>query len=148
VPPPTDAADAGPILTYPPLSGVPRPDSPAERALERALARHEWARGRRWNHTFEWHVLGRPYRLDLFWPTEGLVVELDGRDHRGSLKFADDRRRDAQLQVLGHDVLRFTNEQVLSEITIVLLRIEQLLRQRRAAPRDEAICRPPTPSRA
>jgi len=126
------SAGPGPLFTYPPLSGLPRPDSHAEQALERALARHDWAQGRRWNHTYEWHLLAKPYRLDLFWGVEGLVVEVDGPEHRGPLKFADDRRRDVQLQLLGYDVLRFTNEQVLSDIDATVLKIKQLLTQRRA----------------
>jgi very-short-patch-repair endonuclease len=123
---------AAPTFSYPPLSGLPRTDSPAELALERALAPHEWAFGRRWNHTYEWHILGRPYRLDLFWAAESLVVEVDGPDHRGRLKFADDRRRDVQLQLLGHDVLRFTNDQVLSDVHATVRKIQQSLSQRRA----------------
>jgi very-short-patch-repair endonuclease len=122
----------GPVFRYPPMSGLPRADSPAEQALERALAPHEWARGRQWNHTDEWHVLGKPYRLDLFWAAEGLVVEVDGPDHRGRLKFADDRRRDVHLQLLGHDVLRFTNEQVLSDVYATIRKIQQALSRRRA----------------
>lgn len=121
------------IITYPPVSGLPRADSPAELALERVLATHEWARDRRWNTVVECHVLAKPYRLDLFWPDEGLNVEVDGPDHRGRLKFAEDRRRDVQLQLLGHDVLRFTNEDVLSDVHAVVRRIERLLSARRAA---------------
>lgn len=128
-----DVPDRARVLSYPPLSGLPRGDSAAEQALERALAPHEWARGRRWNHPFEWHVLGRPYRLDLFWAAEGLAVEVDGPEHRGRIQFADDRRRDVQLQLLGHDVLRFTNEQVLSDVHAVALRIRQLLVSKREA---------------
>jgi len=121
----------GPVFTYPPLSGVPRGDSPAEQALERTLARYAWAQGRHWNHTYEWHLLDKPYRLDLFWPAERLVVEVDGPDHRAPLKFAEDRRRDVQLHLLGHVVLRFTNEQVLSDVHAVVRKIEQLLSRRR-----------------
>jgi very-short-patch-repair endonuclease len=124
-------------LIVPPLAGVPRPDSDAEQALERGLARHEWAIGRVWNRTYEWHLLGKAYRLDLFWPDEGLVVEVDGPEHRGRLAFAEDRRRDVKLQLLGHDVLRFTNDQVLSDVESVLANIDQLLRQRRIRLRTE-----------
>jgi very-short-patch-repair endonuclease len=126
------ATGTEPVFAYPPLSGLPRPDSLAEQALEHALARHDWAQGRRWNHTYEWHLLAQPYRLDLFWATEGLVIEVDGPEHRRPLKFADDRRRDVQLQLLGHDVLRFTNEQVLSDVDATVLKIKQLLTRRRA----------------
>ncbi|WP_405099537.1 DUF559 domain-containing protein [Micromonospora sp. NBC_01412] len=120
-------------LAYPPLAGTPRPDSAAEQALERALAPHDWARDRRWNHTYEWHPLGRPYRLDLLWTVEGLAVEVDGPEHRGAMMFADDRRRDVQLQLLGLDVLRFTNEQVLTDVQAVVRSIRELLARRRAA---------------
>ncbi|WP_406069137.1 endonuclease domain-containing protein [Micromonospora sp. NBC_01638] len=135
-----DAADriidpvAGPestVLAWPPIAGVPRGDSAAEQALERALAPHDWARGRRWNQTYEWHVLGATYRLDLFWPAEGLAVEVDGPEHRGRIAFANDRRRDVQLQLLGLDVLRFTNEQVLSDASAAVDGIRRLLARRR-----------------
>lgn len=131
----SDAAGQAKIpsfVAYPPLSGVPRWDSPAELALEKALARYEWSAGRHWNYTYLHHILAKPYRLDVFWPDEGLVVEVDGKDHRNRLKYADDRRRDVRLQLLGFDVLRFTNEQVLSDITIVLHEIRQILSQRRS----------------
>jgi very-short-patch-repair endonuclease len=128
----TAPRDPRPVFSYPPVSGVPRADSAAEQALERALARHEWAKGRRWNHTYDWHLLGKPYRLDLFWASERLVVEVDGPDHRGRLKYADDRIRDTRLQVHGHHVLRFTNEQVLADVEGVVAQIRQLLCRRRA----------------
>ena len=124
----------GPVLTYPPLSGVPRADSPAEQALERALASHEWACGRRWNWVLDWHPLGKAYRLDLYWPDDGLVVEVDGDDHRERWKFADDRHRDAQLQLGGHDVLRFTNDQVLTDPSAAAQTIRDLLGLRRNKP--------------
>jgi very-short-patch-repair endonuclease len=126
--------EPAPTITYPPLSGLPCRDSPAEQALERALAPYEWAQGREWNRSFEWHALAKPYRLDLFWAADSLVVEVDGPDHRGRLKFADDRHRDVQLQLLGHDVLRFTNEQVLSDVQAVVMRIETHLGRLRANP--------------
>ncbi|HEY3262891.1 MAG TPA: DUF559 domain-containing protein, partial [Pseudonocardiaceae bacterium] len=122
-----------PSLRYPPISGSPRIDSPAEQALERAIAPYEWAQGRRWNYVYEWHILGRPYRLDLFWAAEGVVVEVDGPEHRGRLKFADDHQRDVRLQMLGHHVLRFTNEDVLSDAYSAVLKIRHLLDRRRAS---------------
>ncbi|MEU7799127.1 DUF559 domain-containing protein [Micromonospora arborensis] len=130
---PETAAEPGSnVLAWPPIAGVPRGDSAAEQALERALAPHDWARGRRWNQTYEWHVLGAAYRLDLFWPVEGLAVEVDGPEHRGRIAFANDRRRDVQLQLLGLDVLRFTNEQVLTDAPAVVDGIRRLLARRRA----------------
>jgi len=130
--PPAGAVRAA-TFWYPPVSGAPSPASAAELALERALAPHEWARGRCWNYRYEWHPLAQPYRLDIFWPTECLVVEVDGDDHRERLKFADDRRRDVQLHQLGQVVARFTNEDVLRDVQGVLRKIESLLIRRRTA---------------
>jgi very-short-patch-repair endonuclease len=134
-PPPSAARATPPVVAvvYPPVSGAPRQDSAAEQALERALAPHEWAQGRCWNHTYEWRILARPYRLDLFWPEDGVVIEVDGSEHRGRFQYADDRARDVNLQLCGYDVLRFTNEQVLWDVQAVATKIEQLLRRRRAA---------------
>ncbi|MEU4532721.1 DUF559 domain-containing protein [Micromonospora ureilytica] len=129
---PAAAEPESTVLAWPPIAGVPRGDSAAEQALERALAPHDWARGRRWNQTYEWHALGAAYRLDLFWPMEGLAVEVDGPEHRGRIAFANDRRRDVQLQLLGLDVLRFTNEQVLTDAPAVVDGIRRLLARRRA----------------
>ncbi|MFC0003764.1 endonuclease domain-containing protein [Micromonospora siamensis] len=126
-------APTGALVSCPPLSGLPRADSPAEQTLERALSRHGWAYGRRWNHTWQGHPLGPAYRLDLCWLAEGLAVEVDGPEHRGRVRFADDRRRDVHLQLLGYDVLRFTNDQVLTDVPAVLGSIRDLLATRRAA---------------
>ena len=126
--------EIGPALTYPPLSGLPRADSAAETALERALSACDWAGGRVWNQVFTWHTLAMPYRLDLFWEAAGLVVEVDGDEHRDRAQFAADRLRDVELQLLGHDVLRFTNDQVLADVGTVVDRIHRALRQRRRPP--------------
>jgi very-short-patch-repair endonuclease len=124
---PPGAARTAHSFAIPPLSGVPRADSVAESMLERALAPHAWANGRRWNHTYEWHLLGQLYRLDLYWKAERLVVEIDGPEHRGPLKYAADRRRDNQLQQLGHRVLRFPNDDVISDVQAVVLKIRNIL---------------------
>ena len=128
------SAPARPVLTYPPLAGAPRADSTAEQRLERALTPYEWARGRQWNCRYECDPLGQPYRLDLFWPDAGLVVEVDGPEHRQRLKFADDRHRDVQLSLRGLLVVRFTNEEVLADVHAVLRAIERLLCLRRSLP--------------
>ncbi|GAA3192054.1 hypothetical protein GCM10010532_008490 [Dactylosporangium siamense] len=129
--PPT-GTEPVPVFTFPPLSGQPRHDSAAESTLERALAPHEWARDRRWNHTYDGPLLGLTYRLDLCWPADGVVVEVDGPEHRQPLRFADDRQRDVHLQLHGHDVLRFTNDQVLADPGAVVEKLRQLLHQRRS----------------
>lgn len=126
-----DAPAGGPApatLSYPPVEGRPRADSAAETALEAALVQAAWAAGRVWNRRYP----ARPhYIIDLVWPDERCVVEVDGDDHRGRHKFAHDRRRDVLLQLDGFAVLRFTNHQVLTELGQVLAHLEQYLRSRR-----------------
>ena len=55
------------------------------------------------------HPLG-PYVLDFFCEAQGLVVELDGRQHAD--RVAEDAARTAWLETQGLRVLRFWNYQV------------------------------------
>lgn len=123
-----------PAVMFPALSGRPHPGSTVEVNFETTLAHCQWAHGRAWNHVYQPHPLTPPIRVDLMWPTERVVVELDGPDHRGMLKYADDRRRDNALTVGGYAVLRFTNDEVTDDLSRVLAMIEGLLVARR---RDE-----------
>ncbi|GAA4044560.1 endonuclease domain-containing protein [Nonomuraea soli] len=120
-----------PASCYPPVAGRPHPGSPAELRLEQALARHPWAAGREWNRTYQHTPLHPPIHPDLMWRADRCVVEADGPDHRGPDKFARDRRRDVDLQLDGFAVLRFTNQDVLTDVASVVARIERFLRTRR-----------------
>lgn len=122
-----------PALTFPPLAGRPHPSSTAEVKLESHLARLQWAGSRRWNQTVPTGDLAPYVRADLVWPEAALVVEIDGADHRTAAKYADDRRRDVALQLAGYTVVRFTNEQVLSDTPRVADIIEKLRIDRLAA---------------
>ncbi|CAN5439086.1 hypothetical protein BH11ACT6_BH11ACT6_10460 [soil metagenome] len=128
---PTDDA---PVLEFPVLTGRPHPGSTVEMSVEAALAGRGWARGRAWNQLYCPHPLALPLRVDLMWPTERVVVELDGPDHRGALKYADDRRRDNALTLGGYAVLRLSNDEVTADLPRALAMIEELLATRR---RDE-----------
>jgi very-short-patch-repair endonuclease len=118
-------------VSYPAVAGRPHPASPSERALEAALNSRGWAAGRGWNQTLRLHPLVSPVRVDLLWQAERCVVEVDGPDHRGELKFAEDRSRDVRLQSAGYAVLRFTDSQVLTDTQGVVRQIELFLRDRR-----------------
>ena len=123
--------EPAPPIEYPALAGLPHPASAAEQALERRLVRCAWAVGRTWNQQYAGGSLVPPIRVDLMWPAERCVVEIDGPDHRGSLKYAADRRRDNGLTLDGFAVLRFTNEEIDDDPTRVLAVIEGLLSQKR-----------------
>ena len=120
-----------PSVEFPVLAGRPHPGSSVELGFESALAGCGWSRGRAWNQIFQPHSLAPPIRVDLMWPTERVVVELDGPDHRGALKYADDRRRDNSLTLGGFAVLRFANDEVADDVSRVLAMIEELLVARR-----------------
>jgi very-short-patch-repair endonuclease len=63
-----------------------------------------------------------PYTADFLWRDARLIVETDGwAAHRGHQAFLDDRARDAYLRVRGFEVLRFSDEQVEEERTLVTL---------------------------
>jgi very-short-patch-repair endonuclease len=116
---------------YPAVAGRPHPRSAAERELEASLARCAWAAGRTWNQVHQPHRLDVPIRVDLMWPDARCVVEIDGPDHRGALKYADDRRRDNSLVLAGYAVLRFTNDDIHRDTATVLATIRRLLTDRR-----------------
>ncbi|GAA0820822.1 endonuclease domain-containing protein [Streptosporangium amethystogenes subsp. fukuiense] len=112
-------------------AGLPHPFSPVESALERALSSHGWAAGRAWNQTYQPHPLVNPIRVDLCWPDERCVVELDGPEHRRPGRLADDLARDARLGRDGYAVLRFTNERVMADMPAVLRELKQFLQTHR-----------------
>lgn len=54
-----------------------------------------------------------PYETDFLWPERRLIVETDGYAVHGTKRaFESDRARDAQLMLLGYDMIRFTHRQI------------------------------------
>ena len=133
----TSAAPATPVAPYlTPLRGRPNAFSRAEQRLEAHLARFPWATGRAWNETWSSGVLSNPIRVDIIWPREKCVVELDGPDHLDTDKYAADRARDRALQRAGFLVLRYTNDEVLGDVARVLDELERFLEDRRSIVRE------------
>jgi very-short-patch-repair endonuclease len=130
-------------LTNAPI-GKPHPASNVEKALEAALATERWAVGRRWNQSYQSDPLSSPVRLDLLWPDERCVVELDGPEHCHPVHFEADRQRDVQLQLDGYAVLRFTNARVIHDVGAVVHQIGTYIRGRR---RDLMEGRKPWPAK-
>lgn len=103
------------------------PWSPLERAAHVAL-RAANIRGWRANH---WIALpgGRKVCVDLAWPRQRIVVELDGwRYHGGRVSFVADRQRDVDLTLDGWTVLRYTEE----SLSDLVPTVRQALRMRAA----------------
>jgi very-short-patch-repair endonuclease len=129
--PPAEHEPELPVLTIPPVSGSPNGGSATEKELEAALAQYPWADGRVWHQRYQPTPLDLLRYLDVLWPTEKVVVEVDGSEHRGRLKWADDCLRDNLLHLAGYVVLRFPNDRVASDLAAVLNDIRTKLHQRR-----------------
>ncbi|MFY1624401.1 endonuclease domain-containing protein [Micromonospora sp. WMMD735] len=117
--------------TAPTVRGRPHPRSSTEAALEAALAAESWAAGRVWNHYHLSHPLAPPVCLDLLWPAERCVVEVDGPEHCRPDRFEADRQRDVRLQMDGYAVLRFTNARINHDVGAVVHQIGTVIRARR-----------------
>ncbi len=70
------------------------------------------------------HPVGQ-FILDFYCPAQKLVVEVDGVIHEQQQDY--DLARTVQLEAFGYRVLRFTNEEVLSDLPSVLERIGQFV---------------------
>ncbi len=72
------------------------------------------------------------WEVDTYWPDAGLVVEVDGFDfHSGRAAFERDRRKQAELQDHGLEVMRFTWLQIIEQPLWVAARIAARLAARR-----------------
>jgi very-short-patch-repair endonuclease len=78
--------------------------------------------------TPEVNVCIGPYEVDFLWREARLVVEVDGYAYHSSRRaFERDRRRDADLQTAGYDVMRITWRQITDEPIAVVARLAQRL---------------------
>ena len=77
--------------------------------------------------------IGR-WEVDFFWEAQRLVVEIDGYAvHSGRTAFERDRRKQAELQDLGLEVLRFTWWQITEQQLWVIARLASRLGARAPA---------------
>jgi very-short-patch-repair endonuclease len=74
------------------------------------------------------NVVVHGYEVDLFWPDQRLVVEIDGYAFHSSRRaFERDRARDAALQAAGYRVVRFTWRQIVHDSLAVVAQLARLL---------------------
>jgi very-short-patch-repair endonuclease len=71
------------------------------------------------------HPVG-PFILDFYCPARKLVVELDGSAHEEQADY--DEARTQQLEDYGYRVIRFRNDEVLTDLPSVLEQILQAAR--------------------
>jgi very-short-patch-repair endonuclease len=69
------------------------------------------------------HPLGR-FIVDFYCPSLKLVIEIDGNVHDSQKVY--DQARTEQLQAFSYYVLRFSNDQVMNDLSTVLNQIAQI----------------------
>lgn len=65
------------------------------------------------------------YVVDFTCPSAKLIVEVDGRSHDGH--FDADMRRQADLESEGYTILRFSNDEVIDDVSAVVKKISAWL---------------------
>ena len=84
------------------------------------------------------------YEVDLLWPAERLIVEVDGFAFHGSREaFERDRERDAELSALGFRVARVTWRQLVDTPEALVARLARSLSAGPAPARPLAAAGPP-----
>ena len=86
----------------------------------------------------ETQALVAGHRVDFLWRQERVVVETDGWEyHSRRREFRDDRRRDAELTLLGYAPLRFTYDDVHQDAEKTASSVMALLAQRNPRLRNQ-----------
>ena len=73
------------------------------------------------------HPVGQ-FIVDFYCPGQGLVIEIDGGVHLLEEKVEKDANRTAELDRLGLKVIRFTNDEVQTDIINVITKIKEALK--------------------
>jgi very-short-patch-repair endonuclease len=119
--------EIGPRILVEPTIGLPHPASRAEQRLYDFLVQDpSLAKLFRFNQRV-FAFQDQPFRVDLLCQEHRIVVEVDGNDHRSFRKYREDRDRDYRLLAAGYWTLRLTNEDVFSDIALVLAKLHNLI---------------------
>lgn len=88
-----------------------------------------WAhlRGKQLGKTFLRQYIVGDYIVDFICRDTNLIIEVDGAYHSEPRQEANDALRTLQLTEYGYKVIRFTNEEVLYQIDLVLNAIQSTL---------------------
>ena len=74
------------------------------------------------------HGIGQ-YIVDFYCASARLIIEIDGSVHDSIARVEYDDIRDAYLESFGHRILRFTNQQVLNDLSTVLFQIRAAIQK-------------------
>jgi very-short-patch-repair endonuclease len=108
--------------------GKPHHASGAEQKLARALAAQpDLAKLFEFNGRLR-TIRGDALTVDLLWREGKLIVEVDGWSTHGRREaFYADRHRDYELMLLDHRVLRITDDEITTDIAIVIEKIRDVV---------------------
>ena len=95
--------------------------TPAEKILWQEL------RGNKLGVHFRRQQIIAGFIVDFYCHKAGLVIELDGNVHEENEQKESDARRDKALIELGMRIIRFSNEEVLMDLSQVVGRIRELI---------------------
>jgi putative AbiEi antitoxin of type IV toxin-antitoxin system/uncharacterized protein DUF559 len=76
------------------------------------------------------HTPDRLVEVDVLWPDQKVIVELDGSVHRTRRGFEEDRKRDAALAGEGYVVVRLTWRRITRDPSAVLAELRRILASR------------------
>ncbi len=79
------------------------------------------------------HGIGR-YIADFYCSEHKLVIELDGDSHNSLEAQTYDKERNMFMRQVGLNVLRFTNQEVFTNIEGILEQIKEQMKSNRATP--------------
>jgi len=83
-----------------------------------------WLKGKALGVGFKRQCVILDFIADFYCPEKELVIEIDGGYHNNTKQIRWDEARSQQLEEKGYRILRFTNEQVLSDIENVIITIK------------------------
>lgn len=75
-----------------------------------------------------WNGFPSNYKVDIGNPELKIAIEIDGKGHNGKEAYLRDRKKEMKLQELGWIVLRFTNQEVMTNLSTVLLEIKKKIK--------------------
>lgn len=114
-----------------PLIGRPHPDSAGEQLLWDKLQSDPELAGLFLCNQWATTLCNTTYLVDFVWVIGKLVVEVDGYYwHSSHFSFAYDRRRDYELQLSGHLVMRLPHDEVIADVENAVEKIRRMVHLR------------------
>ncbi|MBD3617737.1 MAG: endonuclease domain-containing protein [Gracilimonas sp.] len=92
---------------------------------EAALWKYGLKKKQRRGYTFNRQRPVLDYVADFMCKKLSLIIEIDGSSHDHPQARRHDQERHDKLEAAGYTVLRFTNEEVLDDMTTVCMRIDE-----------------------